>query len=456
MSRFTAVVHRLLQGVQRHTVRRDYLREMRFQAAFRKTGLREQEEYSHQQAVAYVNRMAEASPGFRAKLAAAGVTLPLGEAVEEWGRLPLISKSDYQRDPDAWLNQSVDPATLSWGFTSGSTGEPLRFPEDEMLRTAEYACNELNLLSVGWVPGDQEAIIKVSVPPARGLHKLARKLLGNEPVTFSAVKLLPEDTPRVVDALNRAGVRYLRSFPTVLLLVAEEMLRRGLRCHVPLIMVFGEGLSRGRAAVIEQAFNARVVRDYGGSEAMHIGFECPACGCYHLDLSRFKVEVLDEGRPVKPGESGEIVVTYFRNNALPFVRYRMGDLGTPADPAEPCPTGNPAPRLREIHGRIIDVIFAPNGRKLDAAYLVVVMEYVHEHVMAYKFIQTEADLIEGQFVPRHADAERHLADAERQIRDYTNEGFRVCWRAVPELPIDPNGKRRILVPLTSQWKTSVE
>lgn len=456
MPTLAATAHRLLQGLQRHTVRRDYLRELRFQKQQRAASRSAQEQYSHRQAVAYVNRMAEVSPAFRAKLAAAGVPLPLGEAAADWLRLPLIGKSDYQQDPDGWLNQTRDRTTLSWGFTSGSTGEPLRFPEDRALLTAEYVCNELNLLEAGWRPGDPEAIIKVSVPAARGLRKFARKLLGLEPVTFSAVKLLPGDTPHVVERLNRARVRYLRSFPTVLLLVAEEMLRRGLRCNIPLITVFGEGLSRNRAAVIETAFNARVFRDYGGSEAMHIGFECSACGFYHLDLSRFKVELLDGSRLAEPGQSGEIVVTYFRNTAMPFVRYRMGDLGVWADPAVPCPTGSQAPRLSEIRGRIIDVIFAPNGRKLDAAYLVVVMEYVHEHVLAYKFIQIADDLVEGLYVPRHADAERHLAEAERQITDYTDGSFRVRWRAVPELPVDPNGKRRILVPLTSQWKTSVE
>ena len=177
---------------------------------------------------------------------------------------------------------------------------------------------------------------------------------------------------------------------------------------------------------------------------MHIGFECPARMGYHMDLARFKVEILAGERPCAVGEEGEIVVTCFRNAAMPFVRYRMGDLGVLADPAEPCPCGNTMPRLSKVTGRINDTIYTPSGRYVNVLFFVYVLEFAHEHMAGFRVVQTAPDMLEILWIPRHAGAESCLPALEKQIVERTDGTMRVVWKQVAEIPQDANGKRRIL------------
>ncbi|MFW5811289.1 MAG: hypothetical protein ACOCWY_06780, partial [Thermodesulfobacteriota bacterium] len=62
------------------------------------------------------------------------------------------------------------------------------------------------------------------------------------------------------------------------------------------------------------------------------------------------VEILDpHDQPLPPGETGEIAVTGGRNPYLPLLRYRTGDLGS--IDIDPCPCGEPTPRIRLMDGR---------------------------------------------------------------------------------------------------------
>lgn len=404
-------------------------------------------DYSLREAVRYARQMADASPAYRERLQAAGIALPTNLSADEWQRLPTLRKTDFQHDPERWFNVQIAADKLRWSCTSGSTGEPYRFPQDDATLTAEHISFELSLRALGWQPGMREAVFKMELPPPKPATRIVRRIMGNTPVSFSAVKFRVEHTADVIRTLQARRIDYLRGYSSALALLAAESHRLGLHCRIPLVTTFGEGLSESQQRTIEAVFGAQTYRDYGGSEAMHIGFECPARTGYHLDLSRFHVEVLDGERPVAPGETGEIVVTCFRNAAMPFVRYRMGDLGTPADPQEPCPCGNTMPRLIAVQGRINDTILTPSGRFVNVLFFVYVLEFAYEHIGGFRIFQRAEDWLEILWVPRHARAAECLPELERRIVERTDGTMRITWQAVAELPPDPSGKRKLLVPL---------
>jgi phenylacetate-CoA ligase len=57
---------------------------------------------------------------------------------------------------------------------------------------------------------------------------------------------------------------------------------------------------------------------------------------------------------VAPGEQGEIVLTTFRKEAMPLIRYRTRDLSF-VHP-EPCRCGSPYPRIGQLTGRTDDMV----------------------------------------------------------------------------------------------------
>ncbi|PIU19248.1 MAG: hypothetical protein COT18_08450 [Elusimicrobia bacterium CG08_land_8_20_14_0_20_59_10] len=96
---------------------------------------------------------------------------------------------------------------------------------------------------------------------------------------------------------------------------------------------------------------------YATADAGVVGFQCPACvkGQHHLFARSQFIEFVkqDTLKPVKRGETGELVVTGLSKKHMPIIRYRVGDLGRWLD--GPCACGRTEP-LFEILGRCDDRI----------------------------------------------------------------------------------------------------
>src|SRR5665647_1235074 len=79
---------------------------------------------------------------------------------------------------------------------------------------------------------------------------------------------------------------------------------------------------------IEQNLGITAYDIYGTSEMSGPLFtECSAQNGIHAWADHFLLEIIDDhGRPVKQGKKGELVVTTLSKEALPLIRYRMGDI----------------------------------------------------------------------------------------------------------------------------------
>ena len=88
------------------------------------------------------------------------------------------------------------------------------------------------------------------------------------------------------------------------------------------IVVSAETLYDEWRSVIESCFKVPVYNRYGGRDIHFVAQECPARKGLHINSENVLVEIVKDGRPVPPGELGEIVVTRLDNFAMPFIRYR--------------------------------------------------------------------------------------------------------------------------------------
>jgi phenylacetate-CoA ligase len=80
-----------------------------------------------------------------------------------------------------------------------------------------------------------------------------------------------------------------------------------------------------------------------------MAWECRHSGDLHTCDDGVLVEVLVDGRPAEPGERGEVVVTNLHAYAMPFIRYRIGDVATRA---APCRCGAPFATIGEIRSSL--------------------------------------------------------------------------------------------------------
>jgi phenylacetate-CoA ligase len=162
----------------------------------------------------------------------------------------------------------------------------------------------------------------------------------------------------------------------------------------------------------------------------------------HIRELHSVLEVLDEdGLPVEPGGTGELVCTSLGNRAMPMFRYRIGDRVTLAS-TEQCVCGRGGRLVAEVQGRDEDVIVTPDGRhvgRLDHIFKDLVQ------VAEAQVVQTEVAAVILRIVRRagytEADSRKILAEARLRLGD----AIRIDLQFVDRIPRAANGKIRFAV-----------
>jgi phenylacetate-CoA ligase len=185
-----------------------------------------------------------------------------------------------------------------------------------------------------------------------GLH------YGAERLGCTVVPASGGNTPRQAQLLEDLGAEILCCTPSYALAIADHVADPS-RLQVRAGIFGAEPWTEGLREAIERAFGLTAVDIYGLSEVMGPGVsaECvEARNGAHVNEDHFLVEVVDpsSGEPLPDGEVGELVFTTLTKEALPFLRYRTGDLASVT--REPCACGRTFARMSRIVGRTDDML----------------------------------------------------------------------------------------------------
>ena len=168
--------------------------------------------------------------------------------------------------------------------------------------------------------------------------------------------------------------------------------------------------------------------------------ECPWSGTLHACEDAVLVEVLRDGRPVEPGEQGEVVVTNLHAYAMPFVRYRIGDLATRAPS---CACGTPFTTLGAVQGRMIDYFPLPDGRLLHPYEIVTRLVWGSQGwIRQYQLVQERRDSVVLYVVAETLPTEEQVAEVIRAVRPVLGDRVRFEVRPVARIPFEATGKLR--------------
>ena len=72
------------------------------------------------------------------------------------------------------------------------------------------------------------------------------------------------------------------------------------------------------------------------------------------DIAYTEIVDPDTGEQLQPGEKGELVMTILQKEALPMIRYRVGDITSMN--TEVCACGRTHPRIDRLQGRVDDML----------------------------------------------------------------------------------------------------
>jgi phenylacetate-CoA ligase len=156
------------------------------------------------------------------------------------------------------------------------------------------------------------------------------------------------------------------------------------------------------------------------------------------------VELLVDGRPARPGEVGEVVITDLHNQATPMIRYRIGDLAVAFDETVPCSCGLSHSRIGDIEGRTQAIVHCANGSWLPGTFFA---HFFKDHESTIRFFQVEQNR-KGAFVLKIVKNEE-FNDAKMELivenlHQYVGDTeIEVIY--VQEIPLVRTGKRSPVV-----------
>jgi phenylacetate-CoA ligase len=257
-----------------------------------------------------------------------------GDPREILAALPITDKLDIKHQLDRYLSRATPPASRLETFTGGSTRHPMRFfLQKHVTRPKEQAFMQDFRARVG--AADEDLVLALRgrmVPTAAEPHG---RLWMLEPIRrqliMSCDHLERRFMPRYAEALARHRPTIVEAFPSALYPLARWLADHPVpefTANVRGVMLFSENVDPAQLARIREVFRCPVIAHYGHSERVLMAATMPDDDRYFFWPQYGYLELVDErGRPVtEPGRMGFVVGTSFDNNAMPFIRYRTGDL----------------------------------------------------------------------------------------------------------------------------------
>ena len=384
-------------------------------------------------------------PYYRARMQELKVRPEDVRGQEDLPKLPFLTKEEVRKHLyfDI-LSENHNKSDLLRISTSGSTGEPFVVFADRAQLEFRWAATLRSQEWTGYQFGD---------PCVRLWHQtigMSKTQVAKERLDafFTRRKFIPVFEMRE-DKL-RAMVREIAEWrPTLMDGYAEalDFLAHYLKSHGEVdvrpkaLMSSAQTLPDSSRKVIEEAFGCRVFDKYGSREFSGIAYECEAHHGHHVVSEGYIVEVLRDGRPAAPGEIGEVVITDLNNYCLPFVRYRLGDLGVAMDPAHVCSCGRGLAMIGNIEGRVQSIIQGADGRFLPGSFFAHYLKEFDHAIQRFQVLQERPEEITFSVVKGGRYSEDVLQEVLATFRKYLGASMKIEVRFVDNIEMVRTGKR---------------
>lgn len=362
-----------------------------------------------------------------------GAVVAAVSAPEDLAALPILDRATLTARPVADFLAEGSGATRK-AVTSGSTGSPAELHYSEHDLGYLRATFLHDLLASGMRPWDRVGYVRLGKFRRHPLERLG--LARNVHINTGAAL---DDQ---VAAFLRGKPTILFGFPNVILSIVEELERRRIEYRKVHTVVFaGERVTSDVRNYITRYFGAKAHQMYATVEAYTVARSCPK-GALHLRSADVVVEVRhDDGSVSVADGEGEILVTRLHAEAMPLIRYRLGDRVSIVPNDCTCGVFH-TPIVREVQGRITDRLLAANGRWIHAISLVTLTEWL-PGIRRIQLQQRDAGTAE-MLVEPEPDAPADLADRiDGILREKVSE-LTVTVRLVNAIPPDPAGKLRVV------------
>ena len=357
--------------------------------------------------------------------------------------LPVVRKSDYIGNIDAFQSEAVPVDEMKQTMTSGSSGQPFILRKDQASRDYSYCVLWRALARFGLGPGDRRVYIwgrrsfynSTPLKIAVGKAKYRLRDWLNVTLSVDAYALTERSAAEALERIERFRPVYMHGYVSALYALATRLEREGRtlgHLNLKAVVTESEKLYPFQRDAMARAFRCPILEHYGSIEIGNMAEPDPDG---HMRIN-------EDLALIERTEAGEAVITNLFSRAFPFIRYHQGDLIERIDPPPP---GLPYATLSGIVGRTVDLIPLKAGGCTPGRALTYVVDPHLDRVSKYQIHQHTLDRFTVRMVLRDQRDESLEQVIRRDLRMVLGESTQIDFEYPEEIPPAPSGKFRWIV-----------
>lgn len=446
----------LLLGVDRFVRRSSLYREADKIKQFYALSPREQTYTQQALLTELIIHAASHVPHYKKSLRASGV-IDSTDAVNlaRFSEVPFLTKDIIRNEYD--LLRSSDLSQRKWyeNSTGGSTGEPVRFIQEDTYHQLAIATHLYHQQALGLQPGMPHLLLWGSdrdiLKGTLGRRAQIINFLNNR--TFiNCFEMSQAGMRAVVETIARRKPVLIQAYVDCVYEVARFINANKIEIEeIQAIITSAGNLYPYMRQEIQQAFNCPVYNRYGSREMGAIALEEQGGVGLHVNTYTHFVEIVDaNGAPCSPGNEGEIIITSLHNYAMPFIRYKIGDRAVRSEEADR--PYNTVFCLKELTGRMTEAFVKKDGTVISPVFFIHFLGVVHNSgwIEKVQIVQVDYDRIQVNLVPLLKPTPHTLGEITASIRHVMGSDCAVEFNIVDSIPASPSGKFQYVRSLVNQ------
>ena len=330
--------------------------------------------------------------------------------------------------------------------SGGSTGEPVIFYQDkhyfEWATANKILFNEWAGRKIGDPMVKLWGSLRDILRGGQGFKGYLRQQVSGVTI-LNSDRMTEKDEYQYVQRINNIKPCLILAFTNSIDELTRFIQEHHLSIYSPKAIMTTAGVLYPEVrARIEEVFQAPVFNRYGSQEVSDIACNCEKSPGLHLIPDIHYLEIVDdEGKEVKLGKSGNIIVTLLTNYTMPLIRYKIGDRGILSDKNSQC--GHGLPLLEKVVGRIRSNFKNKFGDHINGGVFIDLF-YFRENIKQFQIIQETVDSISINLAlidkTKLKDLDKNFKGINQKIWKIMRHKTKIKYNIVDEILPSPSGK----------------
>ena len=276
---------------------------------------------------------------------------------DELNKIPVLTKEIIRQNFNDLYDKRISSRKFKAHYTSGSTGEKLKFLLPKELFFKKQTALLYRFYSF-WGVNLKDRRVTLGGRNFTNKHPFWIKNIFENQLIMSSHHLNSQTAKLYLKKIHRFDPIFIQGHPSVILLLSKYLKEDKYNLmSLKVIFTTGENLTREDQILIEKSFDCPVAQQYGSGESCFSSQQIPKEKGFFINYEHGFIELLG-----KEAEK-EVIVTSFQNEVMPFIRYKMNDFVLPTEPNSSVNLNLPI-MFNEVIGRLDDVIKLKNGNRI--------------------------------------------------------------------------------------------